>query len=221
MQAKHMFHPLNFFIEKGHRILFCGIVSFLLIVCNCNNKSQQNNQKQCSNDLHLAASQGNKSRIRNLIKDGAKVNQRDKDGRTPLHLAADKGYKDCITILIESGADVNQKDNADCTPIDLFFSLTKKGSTALHLAAEKGRADCISALIKGGACVAQKSDFFGLAPLHRAVLRNDVNCVTALIKGGADVNQLDNSRATPLDLAMERKYSNCIAILQAKGGKTK
>lgn len=50
------------------------------------------------------------------LDEGAKVNARDKNGRTPLHAAAWNGGLEIIVLLLVQNADINAKDNVGDTP---------------------------------------------------------------------------------------------------------
>jgi len=70
--------------------------------------------------------------IRALIKAGADVNAKDKDGFTPLMIASMYGHIDCIRELIKAGANVNLKN--------------KNGETALMIAEKYGYTNCVKEL---------------------------------------------------------------------------
>jgi hypothetical protein len=61
--------------------------------------------------LHEAAFAGQYEVIELLLKLGAKVDSRDRNGKTPLMLAAMKGNTACVTALLNAGADPEARDN--------------------------------------------------------------------------------------------------------------
>jgi len=89
--------------------------------------------------LHLAASKRQYKAMRNLLRNGADVDARDKHGRTPLHAAVGSGGKVGVGLLLDAGARVNARDN--------------DGETPLHWAIRSGAAEAVDALIAAGARV--------------------------------------------------------------------
>src|SRR5690606_25586259 len=71
---------------------------------------------------------GNLETVRALLADGADIEMRDEDGRTPLLLATRQDAVEIARVLIEAGADVNAKDSIQDTP---FLYAGAEGRDAL------------------------------------------------------------------------------------------
>ena len=89
--------------------------------------------------LMRAALDGKTERVRELIHQGADINQRDDNGRTALMFAVVNRHYETMKVLLEYGADVNAKSN--------------KGGTALMGAASGGDLRMVQALLDEGAHV--------------------------------------------------------------------
>lgn len=74
--------------------------------------------------LHTAALYGSSEATRALLKNGARPNARNKEGRTALHLAASKagreGAADCVDSLLRGGADETAVDTRRKTAADFL-----------------------------------------------------------------------------------------------------
>jgi hypothetical protein len=77
--------------------------------------------------------------VRSALKHGAKIEHRDKKGRTALILAAGENNKEIVELLLDAGAKIDAQDN--------------KGLTALMNAAYFGHLDTLETLLKRGANV--------------------------------------------------------------------
>ncbi|XP_075419303.1 ankyrin repeat domain-containing protein 23 isoform X1 [Tenrec ecaudatus] len=75
--------------------------------------------------------------LKQLLKQGAQVNARDKIWSTPLHVAVRTGHCDCLEHLIACGAHINAQD--------------KEGDTALHEAVRHGHYRAMKVLLLYGA----------------------------------------------------------------------
>lgn len=122
-------------------------VSILLSFSACNN-AQKNQNAENSNeskaeleapamDIHTTTFMGNIAFVRQHIKAGTDLNQKDQYGSTPLAIAATFDKTEIAKELIAGGADINLK-NAE-------------GSTPLHIAAFFCRTEIVEALLKKGA----------------------------------------------------------------------
>ena len=63
-------------------------------------------------DLHLAAQDGDMTRVRQLLADGRSPNAFDEIAKTPLHYAAENEHIDIMRVLLEAGTDVNAHEEA-------------------------------------------------------------------------------------------------------------
>src|SRR3546814_2567226 len=69
----------------------------------------------CSSDLE----NGNADIVALLLEHGARVDEENRDGRTPLMTAAIKGHLPAVRTLIDAGADVTRSDYTGRTALDL------------------------------------------------------------------------------------------------------
>ncbi|MGI9337031.1 MAG: ankyrin repeat domain-containing protein, partial [Gammaproteobacteria bacterium] len=146
--------------------------------------------------LHVAADRGHHVALGTLLGARAKIDPRDKEGRTPLHLAAAKsGNFFVVQTLLDTRfrrgkpANVNAKD--------------KKGRTPLHLAVQAKRTKrhrILERLIDKGADINAR-DKDGRTPLHLAAEANKIGAVRFLIRKRANKNAKDNEGRTALEVA--------------------
>ncbi len=87
--------------------------------------------------LMRAALDGNTERVKELIHQGADIDQRDDNGRTALMFAVINRHYETMKVLLECGADVNARSNT--------------GGTALMAAALAGDLGMVQALLDKGA----------------------------------------------------------------------
>jgi len=65
---------------------------------------------------------GNASVAGQLIRAGADINAREKDGKTPLILAVVNGYQSLVELLLKNNADVSVKNEVCLTKQDIFIT---------------------------------------------------------------------------------------------------
>ncbi|MCC6427775.1 MAG: ankyrin repeat domain-containing protein [Phycisphaerales bacterium] len=135
--------------------------------------------------LMFAAQSGKHDAVEPLIKAGAKVEARAKDGRTPLMYAA--GWADAATVkaLLDAGARIDARSDDQWT--------------ALMMAASRGSQESLDALIAAGANMEYKNRW-GQTALICASLVADAAKVTKLIPG-SPINATDASGMTALNVA--------------------
>ena len=145
-------------------------------------------QDKLNKRLYDAVLKERNSEIKSLLKQGADVNAKDKDGWTLLHRASFWNRIDIAKFLIENGADVNAKD--------------KNGETPLYLVSWD-LVDIAKFLIENGADIdAQNKD--GWTPLHLAAFWCKIDIVKVLIENGADPFIKNINGQTALDLCVDK-----------------
>lgn len=146
-----------------------------------------------------------------LLRNGADVNLRDKNGRTALHfvpedrdtkyfrLHYDDNVKAEIAHLILSwGACANAK--------------SKDGVTPLHTSVEKGYVKVIEALLQFNADINCKNEE-GMTPLHIAVQKGNLGVIELLLKCNADINIMNRDCVSPLHIAAHKGSVDIVETL--------
>lgn len=153
--------------------------------------------------IHEAAKGGDILAVKELIQNGAKVNDDlDEYRATALYWAAVKGHGEIVELLLEQGAVVDQK-NGD-------------GDTVLHAASAFGHKDIVQLLLSKGAAINEKRKD-GTSALHVAVDRNRKDVVDLLLASGADVNARNRDGVTPLYHAAGKNLPEIVTLLLAQG----
>ena len=210
--------------------------AFLLIGSMSGAMAQSNPERE--RDLLMAAERGEIVAVRELVREGARVNWRDHRGRTPLLAATQRNRVDVARFLIQEGADVNAKDLIQDTPFlyagaegrteilkmilgagPNLKDTNRFGGTALIPAAHRGHVEAVKLLL------ATKIDKdhvnnLGWTALMEAVVLGDggaahTEIVRLLVAAGANTGIPDRDRITPLEHAKQRGYAEMVRILSA------
>ena len=111
--------------------------------------------------------------VKKTLADGADVNAKDEDGRTPLLHAAYQGNNEIAELLLANGADVNAKNEVDTTP--------------LHHAALYGHKETVELFITNGAdvnAIIVSGQHQGKTPLDLAIQLKRTETADLLRKHG-------------------------------------
>lgn len=144
--------------------------------------------------LHWAAYCGHTELVKILINNGAKVNSAD-CGVTPLFWAVRYNHVPTVKLLFAEGADLN---------FDERLKLSLIGY-CVHL----GFKDMAELLIANGVDINAK--FADIPMLHTAVMSRNVEMVEFLLAKGADIDAIDKSGRTALELAEE---TDCTPVVE-------
>jgi len=148
--------------------------------------------------------------IQFLISNGADVNYKSKDGKTPLMLAAGTSFE-TTKVLIENGADVNTKAEDGMTAFfhATFGVLSKKVTTGVMDLLLEYEVD-INYSLTG-------KDAAGWTALLFATINEDKDLVKYLILHGADVNHISDDGVTTLSLAKQENFTSLVKLLKKHG----
>jgi ankyrin repeat protein len=125
--------------------------------------------------LHWAVEHDDLEMTDLLLRAGARVTVRTREGVTPLQLASINGSARVIDRLIKAGADPRAPFNAT-------------GDTALMMAARTGKTDALRVLLESGSEANAKETWGGTTALMWAVAEGHADAARLLIAAGADVN---------------------------------
>lgn len=138
-----------------------------------------------------AAKTGNTQLCRDLVAQGAPINDQTSDRKyTALCRASEAGHEDTCLALLDMGARVNVAENGGWMP--------------LHRAALGGHASICTLLIERGADLHAHSVIMHETPLHCAVGNGHLKAAMLLLDRGAMVDCPDENDRTPLIQACAR-----------------
>lgn len=135
-----------------------------------------------------------------LLREGADLRARARNGATALSAAAAQGHTSCVRLLLEAGAAT--------PPSDL--------DRPLHDASRDGHVDCVDLLLRAGASP-HAQDKERRTPLFKAAAQGHLRVVALLLAAGAACNTLDAEDCTPLHVAAMGGAEECVAALLRAG----
>jgi ankyrin repeat protein len=159
-------------------------------------KPQQFNQET---PLLQAAREGDQARVRQLLAQGADVNEKAAKQWTALLIASDHGRWPVVSVLLEHGADIEAKTNSGWTP--------------LLCAANRGHRDVVEILLRNNAEI-NTATSGGTTALKVAARNGHMETVKLLLERGADVNFVGKAgEMPPLYKAMQGKRADIVKLL--------
>ncbi|KKP03521.1 hypothetical protein THAR02_04384 [Trichoderma harzianum] len=133
--------------------------------------------------LHLAALDGKADVTESLLIQGANIEAKNNEGRTPFYVAICNGNTDMAISLLNQGA------NIEATQED--------GSTALHIVVFHGKTDMVKFLLQHGANVNAKTYDYQ-TPFGIAIWDGKLNIAKLLLSQGANIEATQNDGCTML-----------------------
>eukprot|EP00300_Choanocystis_sp_HF-7_P019754 c20420_g2_i1.p1 GENE.c20420_g2_i1~~c20420_g2_i1.p1 ORF type:complete len:581 (-),score=119.52 c20420_g2_i1:68-1810(-) len=178
-----------------------------------------------------AAAKGQLMSLMEMLDQGADVNIRDYDHRTPLHVAASQGHIEIVRFLLKHGANTLAIDRHNRTALEEAIAgrhsaviklLRQTGAVlpspswrwgeALCQAAAANDATLIGLLLAAGVDVNTSTQEQRTA-LHRAAWVGNQTLVAFLIKHGADVDCEDGWGRTPTDDALANGHNDVVELI--------
>lgn len=187
--------------------------------------------------LIQAAAAGRLEDVRQLLKAGASVGERDASGRTALLTATQGNHEAVARLLIEAGSDVNAQDNQLDSPYLLagargylgilrmtlaagadLKSTNRYGGTALIPACHYGHVETVRVLLATKIDVDHVNKL-GWTALLEAVILGDggakhTQIVRLLLAAKANPHIADREGVTPLAHARSRGFTQMVPLLQ-------
>ncbi len=150
--------------------------------------------------LHIAVESGNIQAVTALVKAGASVEVRSRDGTTPISIAVENSWEDVADLMSD-----RMKQAA----------LAADGQTPLHLAAESGSLVWAESLIKRDQNLVNSRDGRGWSPIHHAAHNGHREMVDMLLKSGSYALPRDKTGWTPLHASILGRHLDCASSLLA------
>lgn len=135
------------------------------------------------------------------------INTKTYDDNTGLIYATKNDNLPVVSELISHGADVNEEGG------DGWFPLTS--------AASRGLLSIVTILLTAPRINVNIASEDGMTALHWACAEGYPEVALALILNGADINKLNTSDATPLEIAALEEHESCVKILIENGAEFK
>ena len=173
------------------------------------------------------------------IEEGADINAKDENGRTPAFYCIEYGNFAVLSNLDKAGknkVDPNAQDNSGmsllhcavlkkqdgiityllkvraCSP---RTQITKTGASPLYDAARIGTPEMVKSLVTFGADPNVATNA-GLTPLHQAAYRGSLEMVKDLVQAGAEVNAVAKNGRTPIFYAASKGKASTVNFLLEK-----
>ncbi|XP_067403650.1 caskin-2 isoform X2 [Emydura macquarii macquarii] len=115
--------PLDLACEFGRLKVAQLLLNSHMCVALLEGQSKDTSDPNYTTPLHLAAKNGHKEIIRQLLKAGIEINRQTKTG-TALHEAALYGKTEVVRLLLEGGVDVNIRNTYNQTALDIVNQFT-------------------------------------------------------------------------------------------------
>jgi ankyrin repeat protein len=151
--------------------------------------------------LVKVAQTGSPGLVRAEIAQGAKIDERDKNGMTLLMHAAAYNNENpgVLEVLLKAGARVDDRDNEGLTP--LMWQARRNYHSEYDEGFEANASDAIEILLRAGAQVEDRDQKGMTALMHAAQSNRGMDAIASLLAADAKVEDRNDEGMTPLMLA--------------------
>lgn len=225
--------------------LGCCLLLLMLPACQVAEQQEQQSEPlleegraQLNHLLFQAVKEGKKEQVKNLIDDGANIDEIGENGNTPVMVATQTGDVELVRLFIQEDADIDQQNkhldnvllyasaegNFDIVELAIEAgadtTITNRfGGTALIPAADRGHVDIVRLLLeRSDVDINHINDLHWTALLEAVILGNGgkqhQEIVALLLEHGADPSINDEEGVTALQHARERGFSEMVTLLE-------
>ena len=176
--------------------------SLFLIICSHAMEIDEL-QNQATKQLFGRVEKTDIARVQKLLDNGANINARNSEDRTPLNVAIWTGYYDMIKLLLERDADVNDPGNGSIdTPLDWAIHYYEDETAHNDI-------NIIKLLLENGAHV-NTGNQYDATPLMSAAFWDKHAIIKLLIAAGSDHTITDHLGRTATDYASQDSKTKII-----------
>lgn len=203
-------------------------------------KARKMSKSQANAALLRAARNGDADAAAIALREGADIETRDANRRTPLLLAATADHADVARLLVDLGADPDALDGRHdsawlvtgvtgsvrmakiiATAKPDYGLLNRFGGRSLIPASERGHADYVSWVVEHAPMKVDHVNDLGWTALLEAVILGEGSkrwqrIVRTLLDAGADASIADKDGVTPLQHARKRGHTEIVRIIQGE-----
>jgi len=209
------YSPIEYALKEGHKE-----VADLLVKYGAKMPDERESMQARFIEV---AKYGKHKELQKMIKDGAWVNGKNKEGETVLTIVLEghisPGLQDKVVTLINNNANPNQEGKTlwclgECSPLHVAVvstSISFKNKGGWHSVSK----EILRLLLEKGALVSKK-DENGKMPLHYAAEFNNIFAAKLLLSNHSKVMSKDNNGKTPLDYA---ESGEMIQLLKENGAR--
>jgi len=136
----------------------------------------------------------------------------------PITIAAESGTPEVFKMILEADADLQLRDHDDYDAFELIIKRSRYGDEEEERALRNQKIEMLRILLDAGYNIEAK-DEFGCTAIHHAVSQRDNRIFDDVMKYNPNLNVLNNSKESPLCLAVRSNNAYKVRNLLQAGAK--